>query len=165
MPRVTRSAQSDAIKAIVEPISEYYNLVSTFPYLPASDILTPPSEGWPEHHIANFRKLGKTEFVVDILTHLSYIRTDGREWRIGYEDTEPINYLDVTSATSYPESAVPQLEGVFYGGLDNQFNWNEGIEPHFQNLDPQIVAVTNGSQNGSWLLLDTEAGESYECIL
>lgn len=76
MPRATRSSQAAEVQAIVEPITSFYKLLSTFPYLPASDILTPPAAGWPKRDIANFCKLGKTDYVVEILKRLPYIRTD-----------------------------------------------------------------------------------------
>lgn len=136
MPRATRSSQSNAIKAIVEPISAFYNLLSTFPYFPASDILMPPASGWQQHNIANFRKLGKTDFAVEILTHLLYIRTDaGREWRIGYDDTKPITYVEVAGPGSLVGGAGDKL-GALEGDADDDFKWTTRLEPYWQKLDP-----------------------------
>jgi hypothetical protein len=77
MPRITRSSQADRVRALVAPIASFYATLSIFPYLPAPDILTPPASGWPD---ADFRKMGKTDLVVDVLRHLPYVRVDaGRE--------------------------------------------------------------------------------------
>ena len=156
MPRETRSSQTTAIQVIVEPISSFYALLSTFPYLPATDILTPPSAGWAPRNIANFRKLGKTDLVVEILKHLPYIRTDdNRKWRLGYDDTIPITYVEVPGSWDGAEHRLAKLEGQ----ADQGFLWNSGIEPHGQRLDKHVLALTNGSMYGAWLLLDTEAGK------
>jgi hypothetical protein len=157
MPRATRSSQAAGVRAIVEPIASFYALLSTFPYLPASDILTPPAAGWPQADIANFRKLGKTDLVVEVLKHLPYIRTDGnRGWRLGYDDTKPITYVKVPG-TEEEGSGGCKLAGL-EDGVDHAVLWDSGLEPHGQKLDAHVVALTNGWQYGAWLLLDTEAG-------
>ncbi|OBT81995.1 hypothetical protein VE02_09312 [Pseudogymnoascus sp. 03VT05] len=98
MPRITRSSQADRVRALVAPIASFYATLSTFPYLPASDILTPPASGWPD---ADFRKLGKTDLVVDVLRHLPYVRVDaGREWRLGYDDTKPLTDFSLLGGRS-----------------------------------------------------------------
>ncbi|KAI9743762.1 MAG: hypothetical protein M1818_002495 [Claussenomyces sp. TS43310] len=55
MPRATRSSNAAEVRAIVEPVASFYALLSTFPYLPASDILTPLAPGWPQRDTVNFR--------------------------------------------------------------------------------------------------------------
>jgi hypothetical protein len=158
MPRATRSSQAAGVRAIVEPIASFYALLSTFPYLPASDILTPPAAGWPQANIVNFRKLGKTGLVVEVLKHLPYIRTDGnRGWRLGYDDTKPITYVKVPGTTTEEGSGGCKLAGL-EDGVDHAVLWDSGLEPHGQKLDSHVVALTNGWQYGAWLLLDTEAG-------
>lgn len=159
MPRETRSSQAAAVHAIVEPVASFYALLTTFPYLPTSDILTPPTAGWPQSDIANFRKLGKTDFVVEVLRHLPYIRTDSREWRIGYDDTIPITYVKVPGIeeTWTVGGKLAELEE----GADHVALWERFIEPHGQKLDAHVVALTSGSLYGAWLLLDTEAGKRF----
>ncbi|RFU31838.1 hypothetical protein B7463_g4507, partial [Scytalidium lignicola] len=148
-------SQAADIRAIVEPIVSFYALLATFPYLPASDILIPPSTGWGQSDIANFRKLGKTDFVVEILKHLPYIRTDGnRGWCLGYDDTKPIAYVEVQGAWDGAGFKLAALKG----SADQSFLWDSGLEPYGQKLDAHVVALTNGWQYGAWLLLDTEAG-------
>ena len=122
----------------------------------------PPASGWQQHHIANFRKLGKTDFAVEVLTHLPYIRTDaGREWRIGYDDTKPITYVEIAGPGSFVGGAGDML-GALEGDADEDFKWTAQLEPYWQKLDPHVIAITNGWQYGAWLLLDTEAGEVHE---
>ncbi|OBT62848.1 hypothetical protein VE03_07597 [Pseudogymnoascus sp. 23342-1-I1] len=158
MPRVTRSSQSARVQAIVEPIASFYALLSTFPYLRASDILTPPAAGWPQSDVVNFRKLGKTDFVVEVLRHLPYIRSDGnREWRIGYDDTKPLTYAKVPGATGEYGSGACKLAEL-EDEVDQVVLWDSILEPHGQRLDAHVVPLTNGWQYGAWLLLDTEAG-------
>lgn len=162
MPRRTRSSEAAEIKAIVEPIASYYKLLSTFAYLPASDILTPPDAGWPQRDIVNFRKLGKTEYVVKVLKHLPYIRTDGnRKWCLGYDDTKPLAYVEVLGAWDGAGYMLATLQGA----ADKAFLWDKMLEPHGQNLDTHVLALTNGWQYGAWLLLDTEAGKSSPLIV
>lgn len=158
MPRATRSSQAAGVRAIVEPIASFYALLSTFPYLPASDILAPPAAGWPQADIVNFRKLGKTDLVVEVLKHLSYIRTDGnRGWRLGYDDTKPITYVKVPGTTTEVGSGGCKLAEL-EDGVDHAVLWDSGLEPHGQKLDSHVVPLTNGWQYGAWLLLDTKAG-------
>ncbi|OBT76330.1 hypothetical protein VF21_03329 [Pseudogymnoascus sp. 05NY08] len=158
MPRATRSSQAAGVRAIVEPIASFYALLSTFPYLPASDILTPPAAGWPQADIVNFRKLGKTDLVVEVLKHLPYIRTDGnRGWRLGYDDTKPITYVKVPGTTTEEGTGGCKLAEL-EDGVNHAVLWDSGLEPHGQKLDAHVVPLTNGWQYGAWLLLDTEAG-------
>ncbi|KFY86154.1 hypothetical protein V500_07827 [Pseudogymnoascus sp. VKM F-4518 (FW-2643)] len=155
MPRITRSSQADRVRALVAPIASFYATLSTFPYLPASDILTPPASGWPD---ADFRKLGKTDLVVDVLRHLPYVRVDaGREWRLGYDDTKPLTYVRAPGAEGEVYMAACKLEGLGEGAAHEAL-WEGRLEPHGQKLDAHVVALTDGWMYGAWLLLDTEAG-------
>lgn len=157
MPRETRSSKAAKVQAIVEPIASFYALLATFPYFSADDILTPPAKGWSEAEIANFKKLGKTDLVVEVMTHLSYIRTDhNRHWRLAYDDTMPINYIpDAWRSTG---AKLRDLQGE----VDQEFLWHNGLEPYHNKLSENVIALTNGHQYGAWLLLDVDAGE---CLL
>ncbi|OBT85019.1 hypothetical protein VE02_04953 [Pseudogymnoascus sp. 03VT05] len=138
MPRATRSSQAAGVRAI--------------------DILTPPAAGWPQADIVNFRKLGKTDLVVEMLKHLPYIRTDGnRGWRLGYDDTKPITYVKVPGTTTEEGTGGCKLAEL-EDGVNHAVLWDSGLEPHGQKLDAHVVPLTNGWQYGAWLLLDTEAG-------
>ena len=146
---------------MVEPIASFYAALARFPYLPASDILTPPAAtGWPAADVAHFRKLGKTDLVVEVLRHMPYLRADdNRGWRIGCDDTLPITYVRAREADEAWTPFCCKVVGL-EGPADQETLWWNGLEPHGQNIDAHVVALTNGSQYGAWLLLDTEAGKA-----
>jgi hypothetical protein len=73
MTLATRASQAAHVRAIVEPVTLFDMLLSKFPYLPSCDVLIPPTNGWPQDDISNFRKLGKTDLVVEVLKSLPYI--------------------------------------------------------------------------------------------
>jgi hypothetical protein len=102
MTLATRASQAAHVRAIVEPVTLFDMLLSKFPYLPSCDVLIPPTNGWPQDDISNFRKLGKTDLVVEVLKSLPYISTGSnrswRPWRFGYDDTKPIAHAQVLSA-------------------------------------------------------------------
>ncbi|KFY82128.1 hypothetical protein V500_10797 [Pseudogymnoascus sp. VKM F-4518 (FW-2643)] len=157
MPRITRSSQAARVQAMVEPIASFYATLTKFPYLPASDIMTPPATGWPEADVADFRKLGKTDVAVEVLRRLPYIRVDeNREWRLGYEDTLPIAYVKAPEADEAWTASCCRVAGL-EDQADHETLWDSRLEPHGQKLDAQVVALTEGSLYGAWLLLDTEA--------
>ncbi|OBT40091.1 hypothetical protein VE00_09356 [Pseudogymnoascus sp. WSF 3629] len=137
MPRITRSSQADRVRALVAPIASFYATLSTFPYLPAPDILTPPASGWPD---ADFRKMGKTDLVVDVLRHLPY----------------PLTYVRAPGAEGEMYTAACELEGLGEGAAHEAL-WEGRLEPHGQKLDAHVVALTDGWMYGAWLLFDTEA--------
>ncbi|KAF8859994.1 hypothetical protein BDZ45DRAFT_672908 [Acephala macrosclerotiorum] len=125
---------------IVELVSNFYTFLTTYPFLPASTIKTPPSEGWPEEYREIWRKTGKCDEVVDLLAHLPYI--DDENW-LWYHDTKPINY---TSAQSL------RLIGGMYKRKGYRF------EPSCMKFPAHVFSLTDGKLYGNWLLLDIQAG-------
>jgi len=123
---------------VVEAVTSFYNFLTTFPYLPPSAIQTPPPEGWPESDREIFRKLGKSDVVVDLLSHLPYI--DTRDWHIGY-DTQPIHY------------AGDELKRYMDWGFTME---RALLHPWYEKIPEHVIALTYGEKYGSWLLLDTE---------
>lgn len=63
---------------VVETVSNFYTFLTTHPFLPASSIKKPPSEGWPEEYCEIWRKMSRAEEVIDLLAHLPYI--DDANW-------------------------------------------------------------------------------------
>lgn len=127
---------------IVKTISDFYTFLTVYPFLPASAIKTPLSSGWPEEHRQVWRKMGKSEAVVDLLAHLPYI--DDANW-LWYHDTKPINYtspLNLRRIDSNYESKRYLFEPA-----------GEGLE-----LPAHVFSLTDGKLYGNWLLLDTQAG-------
>lgn len=130
----------------VETITSFYNFLATFPYFPPSTIQTPPPQGWPESDKEHLRKLGKTDGVVDLLSHLPYI--DSRDWHVGY-DTQPLDYTG------------PHVKGA----LDHGFTLERALlTPQHEKIPEHVVALTYGEKYGTWLLLDTENG-MYRCAI
>ncbi len=117
------------VEAIVTPISSFYTLLSTYPYLPASNILTPPFSGWSAQDIANLRKLGKTDLVVEVLKHLPYIRTEGCKGHLTYEDTLPIAYVMAVGGEYV--RVVSRLAKLEDGTVvDHELKWDHEIALH-----------------------------------
>lgn len=130
---------------IVKIISAFYDFLVAHKNLPASAIKTPPSEGWPEEYRQAFRKLGKSEDVVNLLSHLPYIETDGAElriWEMIYE-TKPIDYISRINLKRLSEQ-VEEKRYLF--------------EPNESKIPSHVFSLTNGRLYGSWLFLDLHAG-------
>ena len=75
----------------VEIVSNFYIFLTTHGFLPASAIKT-HSEGWPGENCGAFRKMGKSDEVVDLLSYLPYIDYRTWEW---LHDTNLINYISL----------------------------------------------------------------------
>ena len=126
---------------IVKATTSFYTFLTTFPYLPPSAIQTPPAGGWPQSDREVFRKLGKTDTVVDTLSHLPYIVD--KDWHIGY-DAQPIDYSGET-VKRYME--------------DDNFAMDRAcLHPYYQKIPAHVISLTSGENYGSWLLLDTQEG-------
>lgn len=125
---------------IVGSVSNFYAFLVNHPFLQASAIKTPPPEGWPEEHREIFRKLGKSDEVVDLLCHLPYIDDDNWEW---FHDTKPINYVSPLN--------LRRIDG-------NYESKRYLFEPQGQVLPAHVFSLTNGRLYGVWLLLDIQAG-------
>lgn len=127
---------------IVETISNFYTFLTAYPFLPTSAIKTPPSEGWPEEYREVWRKMGKSEEVIDLLAHLPYI--DDKNW-LWYHDTKPINYTSPLNVMRIGE--MYDKKRYLFEPL------GEGLE-----LPAHVFSLTDGKLYGRWLLLDTRAG-------
>lgn len=135
---------------IVEIVSKFYNFLVTHSLLPASTIKTPPTEGWPEENRQTFRKMGKSEEVVDLLCHLPYISDahwfwPDRDWR----------WLKETKAIDYTSpSNLMRIDGS-YESTRYMF------QPINQAIPPHVFSLTIGRLYGTWLLLDLQAGRFF----
>jgi hypothetical protein len=56
---------------IVEIVSNFHTFLTTHSFLPASSIKKPPSEGWPEEYREIWRKMSRSEEVIDLLAHFA----------------------------------------------------------------------------------------------
>ncbi|KUJ07832.1 uncharacterized protein LY89DRAFT_789496 [Mollisia scopiformis] len=135
-PLPTTTISHDEIVAI---ITKFYTFLTTYPFLPATAIKTPPSEGWPEEYCDIWRKMGKSEEVVDLLARLPYIDDDNWVW---YHDTMPINYTKPLNLRRIKEH-YEEKRYVF--------------EPSGVALPPHVFSLTHGKLYGKWVLLDIKA--------
>ncbi|KAH0365600.1 hypothetical protein KCU65_g5971, partial [Aureobasidium melanogenum] len=129
----------------VEAIGSYYKFLATIPAIQASDILEPPTGGWPSITTESLAALGKDEVVVDLLRHLPYIgHTHDGNKNISY-DTAVINYSDGRLYDNRSlNSLVPTAAGI---------------------LPAHVVSLTIGARYGSHLLLDTQEGTITDYIM
>ncbi|KAG9546555.1 hypothetical protein KCU77_g15824, partial [Aureobasidium melanogenum] len=128
----------------VEAIRSYYKFLTTIPAIQTSDVLEPPTGGWPNITTTSLAALGKDEIVVDLLRYLPYIRrTHSGNENISY-DTVVINYSDAEVHDNQPlDKLVPTAAG---------------------KLPAHVVSLTIGARYGSYLLLDAQQGTITEYI-
>lgn len=131
---------------IVKTISTFYTFLVTNTLLPTTAIKTPPSKGWPEEYRQAFRKMGKSEEVVDLLSHLPYIDDPNWEW---LNETKPINYISSLN--------LRRLNGDYESK-------RYLFEPSEFKFPSHVVSLTTGRLYGSWLLLDLHAGKFLKII-
>jgi hypothetical protein len=128
---------------IIEIVSNFYTFLTAHPFLPGDSIKKPQSEGWPEEYRDIWRKMSRSEEVIDLLAHLPYI--DDTNW-LWFHETMPINY---TSPLNLRRINV---------------NWGSKrylFEPPEQVLPPNVFSLTNGRLYGIWVLLDVRAGKLF----
>lgn len=157
---------SSHCETIVQAISSFYNVLSTFGYLPPSSIATPPPSGWhadddaepPSPVRALLRREGKDEAVLDVLNHLPYLTnadlqvhhdTIALDWRPVHHLTTPSSGASATQLSVHHALALPQT-------LPQACLEPTGLQPA---VPAHMVALTRATSNyGRWLLLDVEAG-------
>lgn len=136
---------SYARDAAVSAVRSFYEFLTTLPKLSPSAIKEPPPSGWPNIDANSLAPLQKDNNVIDLLRHLPYITADD-------EGCDQISYQ--TRAISYDKASVEwctyqkKLEDAFVPG----------------GLPDYVVALTEGSGWGSWLLLDTRKGTITDFI-
>ena len=127
---------------IISIITNFYTFLTTYPFLHPENIKTPPASGWPSSIVDAWRKMGKSEAVLDLLAHLPYIDAPDWQW---FPDTKPINYI----------GELPLLRL-------NEFGWEKKrshFEPWSIKLPKDVFSLTEGYNYGRWLLVDLKAGE------
>lgn len=88
---------------IVAAVTDFYQFLTTLPYVEPDDILYPPPEGWPQITENKFAFLNKTDEVIELLRHLPYLDSTRGEW-IVFPWTNCCDYLkeDVKAYIPYP---------------------------------------------------------------
>ncbi|KAL2130149.1 hypothetical protein VTI74DRAFT_6822 [Chaetomium olivicolor] len=133
--------------AIASALLSYYKLLTEFPYLPEDVIASPPTVGWPEEHKAKFRRLGKSDTVVDLLCYIPYLTSQYYE----------INY-ETTSIDWRSDDVYWMIE--LHGSLNQT-----ALEPMFQRLPSNVISLTKGSNYGRYILLDVDTGMATDYSL
>jgi hypothetical protein len=57
----------------IAAITDYYEFLTAM-YMRDSSVVKPPDDGWPSITADNFRDLGKTDEVIELLRHLPYVQ-------------------------------------------------------------------------------------------
>jgi hypothetical protein len=146
-PRFNGEALTYDPEAIKTALKTYYKALSKLPYVEASDIISPPSDGWPNITTSNFAPLQKNDTVIDLLKHLPYLRKSNGDkgYAIAF-GTFPIDY-----------SAAPFIEPVDMQKaeyLSPDLVWPE------EKIKSWVIPLTQSEDNvwGAWWLLDTTDG-------
>lgn len=127
---------------IVKIITDFYTFLTTYPFLPATAIKTPPSDGWPREYRNVWKKMGKSAELIDLMAHLPYIDDKDWEW---FPETKPINYLNPLN-----------LRRIDHMWEDKRYIFEPpGDHNH---LPDHVISLTVGRLYGKWVLLDVKAG-------
>ncbi|KAI2472750.1 hypothetical protein F4781DRAFT_428164 [Annulohypoxylon bovei var. microspora] len=123
---------------IIAAIHEFYTAIIKLPYIDTDALVLPPEEGWPGVREDELRKRGKTDGVIELLRHLSYLRNPDwkGKWMLS-PDTLEIAYCD----------------GEVYSELMDKL----------QPTPPHCIWLTkHDSRDGVDVLLDTHTGTITE---
>jgi hypothetical protein len=122
---------------IVAGLTDFYQFLSTLPYIEPSAILTPPSSGWPIINRENFTELGKNDEVIDLLKHLPYINLTGHQYVIA-PDTYPTDYRGEEFQHDVTKEKLGRCTPL--GNVD---------------FPEWVINLTHGSRDGTYLMLVT----------
>ncbi len=146
MPEISEISYSRDV--CVAAVREYYRFLTRM-YLKESAVTEPPPGGWPAITTERLRGLGKTDEVVSLLRHLSYIRFDNN-YRNDAEGASECLFADWNT----------DCISIGQGRLEaKDLKWTEG--DFADNVPPHVVSLTQGGLDGDLFLLDTELGIIY----
>ncbi|KAF1942211.1 hypothetical protein EJ02DRAFT_376331 [Clathrospora elynae] len=129
---------------IITGLTDFYQFLSTLPYIEPAAILTPPSTGWPNITRENFSGLRKNDEVINLLKHLPYIDLSGHEYVIA-PNTHPTDYRGERFQHNVTEESI----GICLPLGDVEFpEW--------------VISLTFGSRDGTYVMLDTTDGTVTE---
>ncbi|EDN07656.1 hypothetical protein I7I51_04434 [Histoplasma capsulatum] len=118
-------------------ITEYYDFLVDRGLLPASAILRPPADGWPELPEDSLSRLGRTPAVNDLIRHLPFVK---------YRNIGGFEIYWLTTAVDY--RTVAGVNGEDIHNLQESF----GI-----NLAPSVmVYAMPAAEYGCWIYFDVE---------
>lgn len=138
----------------ISVIRGYYNFLTTL-YLDESDVIEPPTEGWPDITTSTMQGLRKTEEVVSLLRYLPYIR-------------EPNSDIRRIQAAAYCYFANWQNIGRLLSSDPSQAENQRVVTESaslFEVIPPHVISLTDGGRDNPVFLIDTELGIAlwYEC--
>lgn len=134
---------------VTTALRDFYNFLARLPWLEPSDVLEPPTGGWPNINRNNFASLHKSDAVIELLKHLPYVRMDGVSGRYSNEryslvwSTHPIDYR-----RDYFQNIGPEI---------NCWEVPDTRERDF-HFPEWVVALAYGKLNGVYIMLDTTDG-------
>ena len=128
---------------IITAFTDFYQFLSTLPYIDPALVLTPPSTGWPNITRENFSGLRKNDDVINLLKHLPYL--DMSENRLGIAPwTYPTHYCG---------------SGFEIGVSDEDIR---GLEPGGDVRFPEwVICMTWGDRDATCIMLDTTDGKDH----
>ncbi|KAF2222116.1 hypothetical protein BDZ85DRAFT_137331 [Elsinoe ampelina] len=139
----------------VKAVKRHYDLLARAAYLPASDIISPPQDGWGDDDIdtAFLRDLGRSEEVIDLVRHLPYIKNEPKDdfWPI-YLESRCVSYLK----NGVPMRNVPEVKRRVADPNLGDY----GLMPFDQKPPPEFVCLSLDIHGISWLV-DTAKGLLY----
>lgn len=139
---------------MIAPFYEYYAFHARL-HIPESDIKHPPPGGWPSITRQRLSKSGKlkSEFVLDVLRHLPYIRQDHTDLPL---------YIDyMTSVIDYTVKGRPDLPAIAARFRHDPDYARRFRSPEARHKVPVAKAHADGT-GGADIILDTSRGEVYE---
>ncbi|KAM7198912.1 hypothetical protein V8F20_005979 [Naviculisporaceae sp. PSN 640] len=149
-----------SVEATVAAVQDYFALLTDM-YLSPTDVLTPPTGGWPASTINRLQCMGKTTAVLDLLAHLPYIR--------GEEDDGPQAGMPGCHLADWRHIAETTSSGPDDDTGPNGHDLRECSEPvelvEREVIPPYVVGLTYGGRENPTFLLDTKRGivHWYEC--
>lgn len=136
---------------IVAPFYEYYAFHATL-HIPESDISRPPPGGWPNITPAKCSDFGKSDFVIDVLRHLPYIRQDDTSSHID----------DLSNVVDYSKTRPSDLAAYDTRYRKGDARWSRGPEFRYKVAVAKAHSVCTA---GVDIILDTRTGEVFEEFL
>ncbi|KAK2033112.1 hypothetical protein LX32DRAFT_660714 [Colletotrichum zoysiae] len=135
-------------------IRDYYSFLTKM-YLREEEVLHPPVGGWPSITPESMADLGKTDEVIFLLRHLSYV---GRRNNY-YEDPHGAAFCHFAN---WHLKSLELQHGRITG--DALRLTSEGADI-YEDFPPEVICLTSGDPYNPVFLLDTELGIIYwhEC--
>lgn len=116
-------------------------------YVPNDAILIPPVGGWPGTTKESFARLGKSDKVIEVLRHMTYIEDQhGNKYEF-LPETGLFDYRDPRIINQIGESDVEEVV-LFTEGLDQHelFEDDESFDGYASSTEVGLTDVREGSE-------------------